>query len=172
MKVFSVVLVCIVAGSCLCLGVTSLLSMQPLETGTTAPEFTLPDISGERVSLSDFEAQVLLLNFWSPTCTPCIQELPVLATLQKEFATEDLAVITICLGCSVKEARQGLKKANTEDILVLLDGGTETMIPYHAGASPTTYLIDRDGVIQLGSAGYSGSTEAYLRSEIERLLEE
>ena len=68
MKVFSMILVCaIVAGSCLCLDVISLLSMQPLETGTTAPEFTLPDSDGEQVSLSDFEDQVVLLNFWSPT---------------------------------------------------------------------------------------------------------
>lgn len=68
MKIFSVILVCaIVVGSCLCLDVISLLSMQPLETGTTAPEFTLPDIDGEQVSLSDFEDQVVLLNFWSPT---------------------------------------------------------------------------------------------------------
>ena len=68
MKVFSMILVCaIVAGSCLCLDVISLLSMQPLETGTTAPEFTLPDSDGEQDSLSDFEDQVVLLNFWSPT---------------------------------------------------------------------------------------------------------
>lgn len=68
MKVFSVILVCaIMAGSCVCLDMISLLSMQPLETGTTAPEFTLPDIDGEQVSLADLEDQVVLLNFWSPT---------------------------------------------------------------------------------------------------------
>lgn len=81
-------------------------------------------------------------------------------------------MVAICLGCSAEEAREGLEKANTEGILVLLDGNTETIFPYHASATPTTYLIDCDGVIQLGSAGYSSGTEAYLRSEIERLLEE
>ncbi|MBN1815072.1 MAG: redoxin domain-containing protein [Anaerolineae bacterium] len=41
--------------------------MEPLEAGTSAPEFTLLNIDGEQVSLSDFEDQIVLLNFWSPT---------------------------------------------------------------------------------------------------------
>lgn len=68
MKVFSVILVCaVMAGACMCLEMISLMSMQPLEAGTTAPEFTLPDIDGAQVSLSDFEDQIVLINFWSPT---------------------------------------------------------------------------------------------------------
>jgi hypothetical protein len=80
--------------------------------------------------------------------------------------------MAICLGCSTEEALAGLKKANTSGILVLLDEYTETMLPYCTNATPTTYLIDRDGVIQLGSAGYGSGMEARLRNEIERLLEE
>ena len=95
-----------------------------------------------------------------------------MAALQSEFADEGVVVVTICQGCSVEEAREGLKKANVKNIVTLLDQNTETMMPYHASATPTTYLIDRDGVIQLGSAGYGNGTGAYLRSEIERLLEE
>lgn len=68
MKAFSAILVCtIAAGSCLCLDLITLMTMEPLETGTTAPAFTLPDIDGEQVTLSDFEGQIVLLNFWSPT---------------------------------------------------------------------------------------------------------
>jgi hypothetical protein len=81
-------------------------------------------------------------------------------------------VVTVCLGCSIEEARKGLKKADVEDIRVLLDGHTETLSPYHAGATPTTYLIDRDGVVQVSDVGYGSGTEAHLRNEIERLLEE
>ena len=68
MKTLLTILACaVVFGSCACLDAISLLGMQPLETGTTAPDFTLPDIDGNPVSLSDFEDQVVLLNFWSPT---------------------------------------------------------------------------------------------------------
>jgi len=98
--------------------------------------------------------------------------LPVLATLQQEFADEKFSVVAVCLGCSAEEAREGLDKANAEDVLVLLDGNTEMMLSYCVNSTPTTYLIDRDGVIQLSSVGYGSGTEAHLRSEIEQLLEE
>jgi hypothetical protein len=81
-------------------------------------------------------------------------------------------VVAICLGCSTEEARAALKKANAKDILVLLDAYTEAVVPYRASATPTTYLIDYEGVIQLGSIGYGSGTEARLRDEIEQLLEE
>jgi hypothetical protein len=91
--------------------------------------------------------------------------------LQKEFADEDVAVVTICLGCSAEEARAGLKKANAKD-LVLLDEYTETAVPYRASTTPITYLVDRAGTIQVSDVGYGSDTEAHLRDEIERLLEE
>jgi cytochrome oxidase Cu insertion factor (SCO1/SenC/PrrC family) len=68
MKILSIILSCAtVAASCLCCDLISLMGMEPLEVGTDAPEFTLPDVDGRQVSLSDFEGQVVLLNFWSPT---------------------------------------------------------------------------------------------------------
>jgi hypothetical protein len=68
MKIFRAILACaVMAGSCACLDLVSLLGVQPLEVGTAAPEFALPDLDGGQVSLADFEEQVVLLNFWSPT---------------------------------------------------------------------------------------------------------
>jgi cytochrome oxidase Cu insertion factor (SCO1/SenC/PrrC family) len=69
MKTVSIaILLCsLLAGSCVCLDLISLMGMQPLETGTEAPQFSLPGIDGQQVSLSDFTGQVTLLNFWSPT---------------------------------------------------------------------------------------------------------
>jgi hypothetical protein len=95
-----------------------------------------------------------------------------LAALQKEFDDMDVKVLTICQGCTAEEARQALKDSGAEELLTLVDEDKETMIPYHASATPTTYLVDRDGVIQMSALGYGSGTKAYLRSEIERLLEE
>jgi short-subunit dehydrogenase len=95
-----------------------------------------------------------------------------LAALQEEFDGQSVQVVTICQGCTAEEARQALKESGAEELLALVDEDTETMMPYHATATPTTYLIDRDGVIQMGTVGYGSGTKAHLRSEIERLLEE
>jgi hypothetical protein len=67
-KTLSVLLSCaVLAASCLCCDLITLLGMEPLEVGTTAPEFTLPDIDGKQVSRSDFQGQIVLLNFWTST---------------------------------------------------------------------------------------------------------
>jgi hypothetical protein len=69
MKTVSIaILLCsLLVGSCVCLDLISLMGMQPLEEGTEAPQFSLPDIDGEQVSLSDFADQIVLLNLWSST---------------------------------------------------------------------------------------------------------
>ena len=148
-----------------------LAGIQPLEAGTTAPAFTLPGLTGESVSLADFEGQPILLNFWTTTCSPCLKELPVLATLEREFAAEGLVVVTVCMGSSPEEARQALQKANA-DVRTLVDEDAVTATPYQIGGTPTTYLVDDGGVIVMSNAGYGDGTESILRDEIERLLEE
>lgn len=68
MKTLSAILLCaVVAASCLCCDLIALIGMGPLEAGTAAPEFTLSNVDGERVSLSDFQGQIVLLNFWTST---------------------------------------------------------------------------------------------------------
>ena len=97
--------------------------------------------------------------------------MPVLATLEKEFAAKGLAVVTVCMGASAEEARQALRKANI-DLRTLVDEDTETASPYRISGTPTTYLIDGTGMIVTSSVGYGDDTEDSLRAEIQRLLDE
>ena len=95
--------------------------------------------------------------------------MPVLATLEEEFAPKSLAVVTICLGASDSQTRDALRKANV-NLLALVDKGEEMVMVYHVRATPTTYLIGSDGVILMSTVGYSKDKEATLRREIQRLL--
>jgi phage head maturation protease len=97
--------------------------------------------------------------------------LPVLATLEGEFAAEGLAVVAVCIGSSAEGARHALQMANA-DVRTLVDEDAETVLPYQVGGTPTTYLVDGAGVIVMSNVGYGDSTERMLRAEIERLLEE
>ena len=144
---------------------------QLLENGTTAPFFSLPSLAGETVSLSDFERGPVILNFWTTTCPACFEELPVLADLEHEFGADGLSVVTICLGSPAEEVRQALQRANV-DLLVLVDEDAETVQPYQVSGTPTTYLIDGQGVIVMSNAGYGTGVESRLRAGIERALEE
>src|SRR4026209_2038576 len=60
-----------------------------------APEFTLKDLNGRTVRLSDYQGKVVLINFWATWCPPCRAEMPDLVRLQREYGKEGLQVIGI-----------------------------------------------------------------------------
>jgi hypothetical protein len=93
-----------------------------------------------------------------------------LAALEAEFA-EEIAVVTICLGASTQEVRATLAEVEA-DVLALVDEDWETVDGYRVGGTPTTYLIDETGAVFSSHVGYGDGTEASLRTDIERLLEE
>jgi thiol-disulfide isomerase/thioredoxin len=57
--------------------------------GNPAPDFTLTDINGEEVSLSDFQGKVVYLDFWASWCGPCMREVPFAKELKKRMAGQD-----------------------------------------------------------------------------------
>lgn len=95
--------------------------------------------------------------------------MPVLATLEEEFASEKLAVVTICMRAPAAQARQALQEKNV-DLLVLLDEDVQVRRLYRVRATPTTYLIAGDGGILMHDIGYGDGKADYLRGEIRRLL--
>ncbi|MBU0491217.1 MAG: TlpA family protein disulfide reductase [Chloroflexi bacterium] len=100
-----------------------------------------------------------------------MSELPVLAALEREFAADNLVVVTVCLGSSEAQARQALQKARVS-LMTLVDRNWQTQGDYGVRGTPTTYLISADGVILMSDVGYGQGKDAILRAEIRRLLHE
>jgi|YNPNPStandDraft_1061719.scaffolds.fasta_scaffold16464_3 peroxiredoxin len=149
---------------------TSSLKMpQPLEAGTAAPPFTLTSTTAGPVSLSDFSGRLVLLNFWSTTCPPCLEELPVLATLDRDYQDEVLAVVTVCVYSSAREIEETLDRSGV-DLLVLVDEECQICSAYHIGGLPTTYLIDGNSTIRQSWLGYGKNMEETFRAGIEQLV--
>jgi peroxiredoxin len=116
------------------------------EIGQHAPPFTLSNLKLETVSLSDFEDQVIIINFWATWCVPCQLEMQ---TLQDIYTTNtsNLAIIGINLGESPQAVAQWVGDYGlTYDIL--LDPLETTVHTYQIRGQPSTYVVDPDGVIQ------------------------
>jgi peroxiredoxin len=118
-----------------------------LEPGKYAPHFDLPDLSGKTIKLSGLKGSVVLLNFWSTLCAPCIAEMPSLNRLTAALKDDGLTILTVAIDSSDKPVREFIAK-NKITLTVLLDREKEVFFDQYAAPTlPAAYLIDRHGTI-------------------------
>jgi peroxiredoxin len=140
--------------------------------GEEAGDFTLRDINGEQVSLSQYRGKVVLMNFWATWCAPCMLEMPHLQTMYTELQEQGLVVLSI----SIDDARASSKvkpliKKNGYTFPVLLDKETTVVSRFNPGKEvPYTMIVDREGRIVERHAGYNPGDEKELRAQVERIL--
>lgn len=113
----------------------------------TAPDFTLKDLNGKDVKLSDYRGKIVILNFWAVWCKYCKIEMPDLDELNKELAKGKDAVI---LEVDVQESKDTVKNYFNENNITLnslldTDGSVTQM--YGITGFPTTFIINRDGSV-------------------------
>ena len=138
--------------------------VSPLK-GKPAPDFTLQDLSGKKVSLADFKGKALLINFWATWCGPCKVETPWLVELRNQYAAKGFEVLGISaegddLQPNDKEGwakdKAAIAKFVKEEKMpypVLINGDSISK-PYGGiDAMPTSFYVDRSGNVvnvQLG----------------------
>ena len=116
------------------------------EVGRYAPTFELSDLEGRLITLESLRGQVVLLNFWSTLCAPCVAEMPSLNRLSSALRNKGL-VISVAIDSNDKPVREYVRK-NAISFTVLLDKDKAVFFDEYAGPSlPVTYLLDRNGVI-------------------------
>jgi peroxiredoxin len=118
-----------------------------------APDFALKDMKGRDVKLSDFRGKVVVLNFWTKTCGPCLKEMPSLAELTHMLADRsDVAVVTISTDEGPADVADTLKSVLREEapFRVLFDPDGDGVVGGKFGTHlfPETWLIDRRGVLR------------------------
>jgi len=112
-------------------------AVEALDFTTTTPE-------GEEVKLSDFEGQVVFLNFWATWCTPCLQEMPAMDGLQAKLQDEPFQVLAVNMQESAERIQQWRKKFDFS-FPIIMDNEGEIGRTYGVDRIPTTYIIDRRG---------------------------
>ena len=131
------------------------------EIGNLAPDFQLNNLDGQLVSLSDFRGKPVLVNFWATWCPPCRAEMPLIQNTftDKKWAGEGLVVLAIDIGESPPTVREFVKNYGLT-FPVLLDIARDVSLEYYVRGIPTTFFIDREGIIQDMRIGpFSGVTE-------------
>ena len=129
-----------------------------LPIGETAPAFTLPDLSGQRVSLADFQGKQTLLLFWNPGCGFCQQMLSDLKDWEAESLDGGLTLLVVSTGNLDENQALGLRSP------VLLDEGFTVGPTFGANGTPMAVLVDAEGKIASEVAAGAPAVLALARS--------
>ena len=122
-----------------------------IEVGKEAPDFTLLNTRGEEVSLSDFRGKYLIVNFWGIWCHWCDLEMPDLQRIHDE--NENLVVLAVNVMEETDEVVEYVDE-NGYSFPVVLDSHGQVARTYLINGFPTSYFIDKDGILLGGIASY------------------
>jgi peroxiredoxin len=134
----------------------------------SAPEFTLPTLSGDRISLADYRGKkTVVVSYWASWCGPCKVELPELREFYKRYhkAGANFEVLAI----SIDEEKANAEKYAAAEKLpfpVLFDPQSKTADAYSVEGIPTMFVIDKDGKIVHAHVGLEQAVQIQLMSEL------
>jgi len=140
--------------------------------GFTAPDFKLGLWDGGTVTLSELKGKVVLVNFWTSWCPPCRKEMPAIESVYRSY--KDLGLVVIGLNLTAQDSKQAAASFVQEigvtfPIALDLDNSVGNL--YRVTALPTSFFIDRKGVIRSVIVG-GPMSEALVQSKVEELLRE
>ncbi len=139
-----------------------------IEIGQRAPDFMLKTPSGRNVRLNDFRSKAVFINFWATWCPFCIDEMPDMEQVSKEFEG-DLVVLGVNVGEDAQEVARFIDELGVT-YTILLDTNLDVATGYGVRAMPSSYFIDREGKIV--DVGFGALTYEQMRERVQKTLEE
>jgi thiol-disulfide isomerase/thioredoxin len=109
-------------------------------------EIKLKDLNGRLVSLSEFRGKIVFLNFWTTWCFDCRIEMPHMEKLHQKFKNNDFAMVAINLQEPISQVKQFFKNYKLT-FTALLDSDGEVGAHFMITAIPTTFILDKEGII-------------------------
>ncbi len=132
-----------------------------------APDFSLPDLSGRTIKLSDLRGKVVLVEFWATWCPPCREALPGMERLYEAYHDKGLDILAISMDDGDWDEVSRFVKAHGMRYPVL-KGDEKVSNEYMVRVIPSLYLVDREGRIAKQFIG--GGGEDALAKEVRALL--
>lgn len=146
------------------------LSTVPAKVNFSAPELTLTDTQGVSHSLADYRGQVVLVNLWATWCPPCKEEMPTLQAFYDKYKESGFVIIAINDGDPTPDVLQFVEDYELTFPVWLDPTYSATEQAFHTLNLPTSFVIDRNGTIQLTWVG--GINSGMLEKHVAPLIME
>jgi peroxiredoxin len=141
-----------------------------VEPGAAAPGFRLPRVDSEQpVSLADYHGKVVFVDFWASWCSPCRQSLPLYDKLGAGYAAADFAILAISLDEEIADAKAFLSEHPVK-YTTLQNPQGDVAKAFDLKGMPSSYLIDRDGIVRARHVGFEPKDIDALKKEIDGLV--
>ena len=138
-----------------------------------APDFSLPDMDDKLHSLKAYKGNVVLLNFWATWCPPCRREMPSMERLSQRFIDSKLKIIAINQMEDSDQVFAFTASLDTDPTFtILFDKESTTAHGYNVQGLPTTFLIDKKGMIRYRAIGGREFDHPDVEKLIQKLLDE
>lgn len=136
-----------------------------------APEFSLAARGGQKLSLSQYKGQVVMINFWATWCGPCRQEMPLLDAMYKKYKKMGFTLIGVNVEPDSKAAEAFLKTMPVS-FPVAFDPDSSVSKLYSVQGMPSSVIIDRKGNARVIHRGYRPGDENVYLDHIRKLIKE
>ncbi len=120
------------------------------EARKPAVDFSIPDLEGKLVKLSDYKGQIVMINFWATWCSPCREEIPHFVEFQKKYGPEGFTILGLTIDTIDPEEVKEFAVEYKMNYPILYLGKQSKQVQKDYGnfrGIPTSFLIDRDGLI-------------------------
>lgn len=139
--------------------------------GAPAPVYTATTMDGKPVSLADHRESVVMVNVWATWCKPCREEIPALDSLYREYGSRGLLIAGVSIDVMDDTARiAGFARELGASYPLWLDPDDRVSGTFLAIGVPSTYLIDRAGVLRWRHMGPVRANDPALRALLDSLL--
>jgi peroxiredoxin len=125
--------------------------------GSQVADFTLLDVDGKQVRLSDFRGKTVLLSFWATWCPPCKEELPALEKIYEQYKDKDVAVLAV--DDEDKATIRDFLKEKQYGFTALVDSKRTLFKEFAVHFIPTVIVINHEGIITREVEGWEGAQQ-------------
>jgi cytochrome c biogenesis protein CcmG, thiol:disulfide interchange protein DsbE len=132
-----------------------------------APPLVGATLAGGRFDLSASRGQVVVVNVWASWCAPCRQELPLLATIARQWTGQGVLLVGLDVRDEERDARDLLAAVGATDLTVLPDPRGTTAVGWGVSGVPETFIVDRTGRVRVHAQG--AVTADWLGRQLDRL---